>query len=130
MPAKGNRVKRFLLVTIVLLSAACNRQEAKLPEKPNLPAGDPARGKQLIAQYGCASCHVIPGIDGPRGEIGPSLDHVAVRQLLALKLPNTPQNMIQYLQNPQLGGAQNVMPNLGVTPEEARDIAGYLYTLK
>ena len=121
-------MKRLLLAILVLLGAACTQQEPKSEPKPD--AGNPARGKQLVSQYGCASCHVIPGIDGPRGEVGPSLEHVAVRQLIALKLPNNLPNMMEYLQNPQLAGAQNVMPNLGMTPEEARDIAAYLYTLK
>jgi cytochrome c2 len=129
MPCEGNPVNRFFLVTLVLLGAACNRQEPTL-QKPAPPVGDAARGKQLVAQYGCTSCHVIPGIDGPRGEVGPSLEHVAVRQLIALKLPNNLPNMMEYLQNPQLAGNQNVMPNLGLKPEEARDIAAYLYTLK
>jgi cytochrome c len=118
-------VKRILLITVVLFAAACKREEAATPV-----SGDPVHGKQLIAQYGCTSCHIIPNIDGPRGEVGPSLEHVAVRQVLAGMLPNNPQNMIQYLQNPQLVGAQNVMPNLGIKPDEARDIAAYLYTLK
>ncbi|MEA2235419.1 MAG: hypothetical protein QOC81_143 [Thermoanaerobaculia bacterium] len=118
-------MKRLVLVTLVLLAAACKREEATTPV-----AGDPAHGKQLVAQYGCTSCHIIPNVDGPRGEVGPSLEHVAVRQILAGKLPNNPQNMTQYLQNPQLAGAENVMPNLGLKPEEARDIAAFLYTLK
>ena len=116
-------MKRFHLVIVVLL-AACTRQE-KIPS-----AGDPARGKQVIAQYSCTSCHMIPGIDGPRGEVGPSLDHVATRQLLAGKLPNNPQNMTQYLLNPQMADPQNPMPNFGLKPDEARDIVAYLYTLK
>ena len=93
-------------------------------------AGNPAHGKQLIAQYGCTSCHIIPGIDGPRGEVGPSLDHVAVRQLIAGKLPNNPQNMTRYLLNPQMADPQNAMPNFGLKPDETRDIGAYLYTLK
>lgn len=116
-------MRRFFLVTLALL-AACKRQETA----PT--AGGPAHGKQLIARYGCTSCHTIPGIDGPRGEVGPSLDHVATREVLAGKLPNNSQNMTQYLQNPQTADPQNAMPNLGVKPDEARDIAAYLYTLK
>lgn len=121
--AKGTNVKRFHLVIFVLL-AACNRQETPAP------AGDPAHGKKLIVRYGCSSCHIIPGIDGPRGEVGPSLDHVATRQLLAGKLPNSPQNMTQYLLNPQMVDPQNPMPNFRLKPEEARDIVAYLYTLR
>ena len=118
-------MNRFLLVTLLLL-AACKREVSTVTPF----AGDPARGKQIITQYGCSSCHVIPGVDGPRGEVGPSLEHVAMRQVLAGKLPNNPQNMQQYLLNPQMVDSQNVMPNLGIKPEEARDIAAYLYTLK
>jgi Cytochrome c2 len=117
-------LKRACLVVFSLL-VACNRQEASSPV-----AGNPAHGKILIAQYGCTSCHMIPGIDGARGEVGPSLDHVATRPLLTGKLPNNPQNLTMYLQNPQMAGPQNAMPNLGVKADEARDIAAYLYTLK
>jgi cytochrome c1 len=55
---------------------------------------------------------------------------VASRQVLAGKLPNNPPNMQQYLLNPQMVDTQNVMPNLGIKPDEARDIAAYLFTLK
>lgn len=116
-------MKRFYLAVFVLL-AACNQKESAPP------AGNPAHGKQLISQYGCSSCHVIPGIDGARGEVGPSLDHVATRQVLAGKLPNNPPNLSQFLLNPQMTDPQNTMPNLGVKPDEARDIGAYLYTLK
>jgi cytochrome c2 len=123
---KGNRLNRILIVTFVLLGAACTgKQETK-----SATSGDPAKGKQLITQYGCTACHSIPGIDGPRGEVGPSLDHVAVRPVIAGTLPNNMQNLTQYLLNPQIVNTQNIMPNLGIKPDEARDIAAYLYTLK
>jgi cytochrome c len=118
-------LNRILLVTFVVLAAACNRQESAPASSEN-----PARGKQLITQYGCTACHSIPGIEGPRGEVGPSLDHVAVRQVIAGSLPNNPQNLTKYLLNPQIVNTQNIMPNLGIKPDEARDIAAYLYTLK
>jgi cytochrome c2 len=38
--------------------------------------------------------------------------------------------MTAYIQNPQLADPQNVMPNMGIKPDEARDIVAYLYTLK
>jgi cytochrome c2 len=116
-------VKRILI--LILLLAAC-----KGPEAAASVAGDTNRGKQLIEQYGCNSCHIVPGVDGAKGMVGPSLEHVASRQIIAAKLPNSKPNMIAYIQNPQMTNPENVMPNLGVKPDEARDIVAYLYTLK
>jgi len=116
-------LKRILILTLLL--AACRRPESASPV-----AGDPARGKQLIEQYGCNACHIVPGVEGAKGMVGPSLEHVASRQIIALKLQNTQPNMTAYIQNPQIADPQNAMPNLGVKPDEARDIVAYLYTLK
>lgn len=116
-------MKRILI--LILLLAACKRPESASPV-----AGDSNRGQQLIAQYGCNSCHIIPGVEGAKGMVGPSLEHIASRQIIALKLQNTQPNMTAYIQNPQMADPQNAMPNLGIKPDEARDMAAYLYTLK
>ena len=121
---KERPLNRFLSLIALLLVTTCKNQE------PTPRAGDARHGKQLIEQYGCNTCHIIPGIDGPNGMVGPSLEHVVSRQIIASSIPNTPQNMMAYIQNPQAANPQNVMPNLGIKPEEARDIAAYLYTLK
>lgn len=111
-------------IALILLLLGC-RQESAPP-----PIGDAAHGKQLVQQYSCTSCHDIPNVSGPKGMVGPPLAHVASRQVIASKLPNTPANVIRYLQNPQSVDPQNVMPNFGLTPEQCKDIAAYLYTLK
>jgi cytochrome c len=49
---------------------------------------------------------------------------------IAGMLPNTPQNMMRWIQAPQEVNRPTPMPNMGVTESEARDIAGYLYTLR
>ena len=38
--------------------------------------GDKAQGAELTRQLGCGSCHVIPGIEGANGLVGPSLSQV------------------------------------------------------
>ena len=117
-------MKRLFALVLLLIAAGCRRSESAL-------GGDPARGKDLIeSRYGCVACHSIPGTAGPRGMVGPPLDHIAVRQFLAGKLQNTPQTMAKWLQNPQAFAPGNAMPNLGVTPKDARDITAYLFTLK
>jgi len=115
-------VNRLMLALILVV--ACGKESA--------PAviGDATRGRQIVQQYGCASCHDIPTVSGPRGMVGPALTHVASREVIAGKFPNTPENLIKYLQNPQAADPANVMPNFGLTPEQCRDIAAFLYTLK
>ena len=112
------------MVAIVLI-AACSKREEEAQK-----IGDAARGKQLVQQYGCTSCHSIPGVKGPRGMIGPSLDHMAGRTHIANKFQNSVQNMKRWLENPQAMDPNNAMPNVGVTPDDSRDITAFLYTLK
>jgi mono/diheme cytochrome c family protein len=91
---------------------------------------DPARGKLAIQQHACASCHVIPGVVGAQATVGPPLTKIAVRGFIAGILPNTPDNMVRWLQAPQAVFPEGAMPNLGVTESDARDIAAYLSTLR
>jgi len=120
-------MRRFLLCALLL--AACNREE-KQQVTDMTGGGAPAKGKEAIVRYGCTSCHNIPGVEGPRGMVGPPLDHMASRAFIGGKIQNTPPNMIAWLQDPQAMDPNNAMPNLGVTPAEAKDIAAFLYTLK
>jgi len=117
------RARFFLL----LLLFACNREQTA---QAKMSSGDPQRGKAAIDRYGCNACHSIPGIPGPKGMVGPSLDHIASHATIAGKFPNNPQTMIQWLQNPPAFDAQSSMPNLGITEAESRDITAYLYSLK
>jgi cytochrome c len=45
-------------------------------------------------------------------------------------LPNTPANMLKWLHDPPAVDSLTAMPNVGVTPADARHIAAYLYTLR
>ena len=38
--------------------------------------------------------------------------------------------MIRWIQTPQEVDPKNAMPNMGVTDQDAKDIAAYLYTLR
>ena len=93
--------------------------------------GDPARGRAIIASgvHGCAACHSIPGIRWPNGIVGPPLRGFSERGFIAGQLPNRPDVLVAFLQNPPAIVPQTGMPNVGLTTEQARDIAAYLYTL-
>jgi cytochrome c1 len=45
-------------------------------------------------------------------------------------LPNTPENLRRWIQHPQEVDAQTLMPNTGVTEQDAHDIAAFLLTLR
>jgi cytochrome c len=95
-----------------------------------MTGGVPARGKELIPRYGCQNCHFIPGIAGTVGKVGPSLAGIALRSPLAGKLPNNPQNLMRWIREPQQVSPGTAMPELGVTEQDGKDIAAYLYTLR
>ncbi len=108
--------------------AGCSDEAQHIAEVTT--GGSAHRGAAAIERYGCGSCHIIPGISGAQGRVGASLDGIASRIYIAGVLQNTPENMMHWIENPPAVDPKTVMPNLGVTPNDAKDIAGYLYTLK
>ncbi len=95
-----------------------------------VPGGHPDRGEQAFVNFGCGSCHAIDGWGKPKGHVGPPLSGIAERTMIAGELPNTPENMMRWIQNPQAIEPNTAMPNLGVSEPAVRDIVAYLYTLR
>ena len=98
-----------------------------MPEPRSSDESQIESGRRLMASYGCGSCHYIPGVPGADAMAAPPLDRFYERTYIAGRLSNTEDNLMQWLQNPQQIDPGNAMPNLGVTREDARDMAAYLY---
>lgn len=96
----------------------------------SVPRGDPERGRAAIAAAGCGACHAISGVPGADGDVGPPLAGLARRAIIGGVLSNTPENMTAWLEDPPAYAPRTTMPNLGLSPSSARDIAAYLYSLK
>jgi cytochrome c2 len=92
--------------------------------------GDAERGRMLLWQFGCGSCHEIDGVVGAVGRVGPPLDRFARRVYIAGVLANTPENLQRWIRAPQEIDPQSAMPDLGVSAEQARDMTAYLYGTK
>jgi cytochrome c2 len=107
---------------------ACGRDLAGAVLPP-LVGGDAKRGRDALFQYACNACHVIPGVTGAQTRVGPPLAGIAGRGLIAGKLPNTPDNLALWLRRTQEVKPGTAMPQLGVTEQDARDMAAYLATL-
>lgn len=88
------------------------------------------RGGRAIADFGCGTCHTIPGVRGADGKVAPPLSWFARRSFIAGQLPNTPENLVRWLKDPPAVEPGTAMPALGLTDAQARDIATYLHTLK
>ena len=119
----------FLVFSILVASLGCSSRSAQRTAQITT-GGDARRGVAALGRYGCGSCHVIPGISGATGKVGPPLTGIGDRTYLAGELQNTPDNMMKWIRNPQGVNPKTLMPNVGVTDQDARDIAGYLYTLR
>ena len=125
LPVRRNFAAAFLTG---LLLIGCS--DAEPPVRPLVPDGDAARGIAAIRRHGCGGCHVIPGVAEARGRVGPSLAGFASRPYIAGALPNRPLDLIGWIRDPQAVHPGTIMPGLGVSPADARDIAAHLYRLR
>lgn len=101
---------------------ACQKKE---------PVENVERGRQLISRYGCNVCHTIPGIPGPQGAIGPTLEGVASRPTISNgTAQNTPENLAKFIERPAALNPSTNMPGLDMPAADAQEIAKYLRTLK
>lgn len=112
------------------LAAALPQQASERASSGVARAPDAARGTAAIHQYACVTCHAIPGIVGSNAPVGPPLSGIATRAFIAGVLPNTRETMIRWIRAPQSISPGNAMPDLGVTEQDAADIAAYLAKLK
>ncbi|WP_433694498.1 c-type cytochrome [Herbaspirillum seropedicae] len=116
---KPSILPELLLLTACLAAPAC-------------PAAEPAdaqQGRRLLATRGCAACHSIPGIAPGQTLVGPPLDQVAKASYVAGILPNSQANLARWIMHPRHFHPQSAMPELGLSEQEAADMAAYLYQI-
>src|SRR4051812_46858329 len=89
--------------------------------------GDLWRAPELMRRYGCAGCHEIPGISGGDGKVGGPLSDIRKRVYVGGVVTNSPDNLIQWIVDPQQFSPRTAMPATGISEQEARDVAAFLY---
>ena len=95
-----------------------------------VPGGDVAVGCELLDAYGCDACHTITGVRGAIATVGPSLEEWPERAYIAGALINNPENLMDWIQMPQEIEPGTAMHNLGVSTEEARHMAAFLFNTR
>lgn len=87
-------------------------------------------GQQLLARYHCGSCHMIPGVAASRGQVAASLAAFGRRSYIAGRVANTPAMLARWITEPASVVPGTLMPSMGVSADDARDMAAYLGTLR
>lgn len=115
-----------LVSAITLGTAACKQP----PERSqSFPTASAQRGKQLIEQVGCASCHTIEGISWPKGRAAPELRGLTGRALIAGQIPNQPEMLAAFIRNAPAVLPGTTMPAMPLSERQSRDVAAYLYRI-
>lgn len=114
--------RRLIAVALALVAAITSGCETRSEEME--------QGMKSIVDYGCSSCHTIPGVHRADGAVGPPLHFWAERGYIAGALVNTHDNLMLWLTDPQAIEPGTVMPQMGVTETDASNISTYLYTLQ
>jgi cytochrome c2 len=121
---------RISLTLFAALGLAACESNSPVRSAESATGGDPVHGAAVIVHYGCGSCHTIRGISGANALVGPPLTGFASRSYVAGVLPNTPENVIRWIQDPKAVDDKTAMPKLGVSATDAADIAAYLYEIR
>ena len=116
------------LVDAAILADAIDERGDLRERAAAITGGDPARGEAMFIQYGCGSCHGLKHVRKASGAVGPPLDGIAVRAMLAGRLDNSPENLQSWIRNPQRVSPGTAMPDLNVSERDARDLSAFLYT--
>jgi cytochrome c oxidase subunit 2 len=86
-----------------------------------------ATGEKLFQAKGCVACHSLSAHNAPKGMVGPNLANVGARAYIAAgTLKNDDTNLGRWIREPQSIKKGVLMPNLGVTEEEAKSLVAYL----
>ncbi len=117
---------RWIAILPLLLAGAC----ADKTNPPRAVTGaDADAGLAVMRRVGCASCHIVPGIDWPAGVSGPSLRGFADSPMIAGRFPNRPDVLVDFMIDAPAMAPDTGMPAMPLTQDEARNVAAYLYTL-
>lgn len=88
------------------------------------------RGRQVFETRACFACHTVEGTTA-QGQVGPNLTDLGVRHTLGAGImENTPENLARWIDDPQAIKPGSLMPRVGLTPDELRDVVAFLSALR
>jgi cytochrome c oxidase subunit 2 len=89
-----------------------------------------ANGELVFTREACAGCHTVRGTQAA-GQIGPDLSDFGSRQWIgSITVPNTPENLAQWITDPQSIKPGNLMPPTALSAADVAAVTAYLEGLK
>jgi cytochrome c1 len=118
----------WAVVLLTVVAAGCTA--VPLARSQQVASGEAAVGRQLLTDYGCVGCHVVPGVRAEPAYVGPPLDHWGKRSYIAGALTNNEENLVRWIVDPQQVEPGTAMPDLDVSERDATNISAYLLSLE
>src|SRR6267143_1173930 len=90
----------------------------------------PSEGRKIFEQTACINCHTVQGT-AANGRFGPDLTHLMSRETLGAGLvPNTPENLRRWIQDPAAIKPGSLMPAMGMSDRELDAVTAYVASLR
>ena len=87
-------------------------------------------GRQLFEHTACINCHTVSGTPAD-GRFGPDLTHLMSRTTIAAgAAENTPQNLRQWIDDPDAIKQGSLMPAMKLSHEDVDAVVNYMETLR
>jgi cytochrome c1 len=121
-----------LALLVAAIAGGLAYREHRVQREVELTVGGVGeRAIPVMLANGCAGCHTIPGVPSAQGQVGPRLDAtLSSRLYIAGVLPNNKENMICWLRASRQMVPHTTMPSTGISEQQARDVAAYLYAIR
>jgi len=98
--------------------------------KPGVQDPAAVEGRHVFETQACMNCHAVQGT-AATGRFGPDLTHLMSRDTLASgQIPNTRDNLRQWIKSPDSFKPGVLMPAMQLTDEQLDQVTAYLETLK
>ena len=113
--------------------AASTGVAAEVPQATPTPiasTGEFAEAHSLFRAKGCIACHMAPGIPEAVGTIGPDLEGLASRAMIADVMELSEENLAKWIHDPQAMKPDTVMLNVGLSDPEVETLVTWLLSLE
>jgi cytochrome c oxidase subunit 2 len=120
----------MMLLRVYVQTRAEFDQWIREQSQPAQSTGVISDGQRIFERTACINCHAVAGT-AANGRFGPDLTHLMSRDTIASgAAPNTPENLRNWIRNPDAIKPGSKMPAMGLSDPELDAVTQYLETLR